>query len=263
MSCADSAGYCNTDSLSVSHWRGGTRALDPVIESEAIPPSDLVAARPTKNAPGEAEKSPPASPIRNEEAMTVQLCPSLPANTKLQASLPNPPSPTQQACEPSDFPQQTSSTGSAEVLSARVTSAGGSASGNGSAPGAIRGKVSKAGTGATQHARNVSTVSSTGASPEYEEDDLDDDWRSLLEEVNTLLASKNYTPIRNARCAGCKLNVVIPCPLGCLYVHAMCLDCKLRPRFPFLRVFYMMYTADVPYKPASCHCVILSFPLFE
>jgi hypothetical protein len=179
--CADSAGYCNTDSLSVSHWRGGTRALDPVIESESIPPSDLVGAK-IRNA--DTDKSPPTSPLRIEEGMTVQLYPSFDPNSKQESS---------------DSPKRTSATGSVGIPSARVTSTSDSTSGSGSAPGGISTRVSAGNKAATQHARNVSTVSSTGASPEYEEEDLDDDWRTLLEEVNALLASKNYTPIRNAR----------------------------------------------------------------
>ena len=137
--------------------------------------------------------------------MTVQLYPTFPGNAKPQASSPKPRlPPAQQPSTTSDDPHQISATGSGGVPSALVTSANGSASGNGSAPGGIATRTSsgnKAPTGAAQHARNISTVSSTGASPEYEEDDLDEDWRTLLEEVNGLLASRNYTPIRNARCA--------------------------------------------------------------
>lgn len=188
----------------MSHWRGGTRALDPVIESESIAPGDLVAARLPKYTASDTEKSPPTSPNVNEEGMTIQLYPTFPGNNNSQASAPNPRSPTQPAPAPSDLPHQISSTGSAGVPSARVTSTGGSTSGGGSAPGGgIITRTSggnKGPTGVPQHARNISTVSSTGASPEYEEDDLDDDWRTLLEEVNGLLSSKNYTPIRNSKC---------------------------------------------------------------
>lgn len=197
-SIADSAGYCNTDSLSVSHWRSGTRALDPVIESDSIPPTELVAARPHKSLGVDTEKSPPVSPVRNEDGMTVQLYPAFSGSSKTQVAEST--SPNQPGAIRPTAQQQTSLPGSAGTQSARATSAGGSTSGGSGAGGPVRSSGGyKPGVASVQHARNVSTVSSTGASPEYEEDDLDEDWRMLLEEVNGLLASKNYTPIRNAK----------------------------------------------------------------
>lgn len=194
----DSAGCCNTDSLSVSHWRSGTRALDPVIESDSIPPSELVAARPHKSLGVDTEKSPPVSPVRNEDGMTVQLYPAFSGSSKTQVAEST--SPNQQVAVRPTAQQQTSLPGSAGTQSARATSASGSTSGGSGAGGPVRSSGGyKPGVASVQHVRNVSTVSSTGASPEYEEDDLDEDWRMLLEEVNGLLASKNYTPIRNAK----------------------------------------------------------------
>ena len=52
------------------------------------------------------------------------------------------------------------------------------------------------------HNRSISTVSavsSVGPSAEYDEDDLDDEWLRLIEEVNSLLTSKNKDPISNPR----------------------------------------------------------------
>lgn len=149
--------------------------------------------------------------------MTVQLYPTFTASTNPQAASPNNKPSVEQTFTVSDAPHQISATGSGGVPSARVTSAGGgSASGTGSAAGGIPTRTSsgnRAPAGAAGHARNISTVSSTGASPEYEEDDLDEDWRTLLDEVNGLLASRNYSPIRNARCAAAmRLHRSFPSP---------------------------------------------------
>jgi hypothetical protein len=54
-----------------------------------------------------------------------------------------------------------------------------------------------------QHNRSISTasaVSSVGPSTEYEEEELDAEWLRLINEVNSLLTSKNKEPIRTARC---------------------------------------------------------------
>eukprot|EP00892_Ulva_mutabilis_P001881 jgi/Ulvmu1/11694/UM008_0104.1 len=53
--------------------------------------------------------------------------------------------------------------------------------------------------GAPGHERTASAVSSIGPSAEYDEEELDDDWKTLLEEVNTLLTSKQKEPIRDAK----------------------------------------------------------------
>lgn len=55
----------------------------------------------------------------------------------------------------------------------------------------------------TRHDRTVSAasaMSSVGPSAEYDEDDLDDDWKYLIQEVNSLLISKGKVPIQNAKC---------------------------------------------------------------
>jgi hypothetical protein len=55
----------------------------------------------------------------------------------------------------------------------------------------------------SRHDRTVSAasaMSSVGPSAEYEEDDLDDDWKFLILEVNNLLTSKGKAPIQSAKC---------------------------------------------------------------
>jgi hypothetical protein len=56
----------------------------------------------------------------------------------------------------------------------------------------------------SRHDRTVSAasgMSSVGPSAEYEEDDLDDDWMQLIQEVNDLLMSKGKVPIQSAKYA--------------------------------------------------------------
>jgi hypothetical protein len=223
---ADSTGHFCTDSLSVSHWRQGQRGLDPVLESDSAMGKDRVAAKASSKHLGNANTtdSLPSPTGSNDEAITVQLDTTFPSSLQpgsARAATPASSSLTVQRPPHVSHPNP-SCTGTAGVASARTTCSsvgGGSASGGISGSGTALNPVAHLGnsgamsftpasgaagalpTAHATHARHASTVSSVGASPEYEEDDLDEDWRMLLEEVNTLLASKSYSPIRNARCA--------------------------------------------------------------
>lgn len=152
------------DSVSISHWRNG-HGLHPVSETD--PGCGASGAySPTSKSSRSVALAGPLPPLSNSGNISAHL-------------------------------------GAADLCGPTSNAAGDSAPLVHGVPGAAalaaaRRRTNSIG-GAPGHERTVSAVSSIGPSAEYDEEELDDDWKTLLEEVNTLLTSKQKEPIRDAK----------------------------------------------------------------
>ena len=160
--CADSANIA--DSVSISHWRNG-HGLHPVSETDPGCSVDGTYS-PTGKSIRSAAAAGPLPPLSNSGNISAHL-------------------------------------GAADLCGPIMSSPGNSGPLVQGIPGAAalaaaRRRNNSIG-GGPVHERTVSGVSSIGPSVEYEEEELDDDWKTLLEEVNTLLTSKQKEPIRDAK----------------------------------------------------------------